>query len=254
MNILMVIPAGSRSRRLPNKNILPLGKRPLLCWSVGSAYKAKKMLTGHHVDICLVADSDEYYEHAIKHSDIPISEFVPQYVKSEGELSEDCDTGLVIRDAMQKMEMHLSKGTSFAYHDFKYDLCVTLQPTSPFRKPERIVYLIDMANSTHASCLFTAKPVKEFPQWMFRDVGETFLGVPPRYLSSIIAQDLPKLYFPDGSIYVTKRDTILKGQVYGDDPIPIQYVDWNPIESVDIEDQFDFDFCSWLIESGKVKQ
>ena len=53
--ILALILARKNSKRLKNKNILALGSKPLICWTIDDILKLKK----NFEDIVLSSDSDK---------------------------------------------------------------------------------------------------------------------------------------------------------------------------------------------------
>lgn len=248
MNVLMIIPARSKSRRLPNKNILKLGGKPLLCWSLDAALKASDQLKAHKCLTILDTDSEEYVKIAEDYLKktrpgfgIDANEIAP-YLRPP-HLSDDVATGLVIENAHRMM---------IELYGFDADIVVTLQPTSPFRYWSNICFMIDLLRTRALKyCIFTAKRIKEFPQWAFTEDGELWLGYPPEMLSGLIAQNLPKLYLPDGAIYITKKHRIrgLYGFAHENMLLPVE----DKIANLDIEEQFDFDFAQWLVETGRVK-
>ena len=51
--VLAIIPARGLSKRLPRKNILPLGGKPLICWSIEAA------LNCSYIDRLIVSTEDD---------------------------------------------------------------------------------------------------------------------------------------------------------------------------------------------------
>lgn len=267
MKILMVIPARSGSVRLPHKNIKLLGDKPLICWTIDVALEAKAKLiaAGHECKVSVSTDSleyqqairDYYYSQGMTEKEFiewSWGEFMPFHRPSD--ISGDVDTGLVIKHAYEWWK-HDKAGEKF-----DADVCITLQPTSPFRTVDDIVESVEAIYVTDAlggafeflyDCVFTARPVTEFPQWMFMSTTEgarTWLGIPNRFLSGYIAQDIPELWIPNGAVYVTKSEFIQQGRIYGD---TCDIVAMKALHSVDIEELEDFDLAEWLLETGKVK-
>jgi N-acylneuraminate cytidylyltransferase/CMP-N,N'-diacetyllegionaminic acid synthase len=284
MNILAIIPARSGSKRVPGKNVRPLGGKPLLLWTVDAAIEAKgRLAPEHQLDVCLSTDSQDYVDIVLNHLMTrqeagTLKDYSILVVRRSGALAEDCDTAEVILDAMRKMEERPwppdeSRGIfidgsgpppSFLSRKGGYDVCVTLQPTSPFRSWKDITDCINLYESSRMcsihtppdvkvghDCVFTARPVTEFPQWMFVEGGHSYLGIPTRYLSGIIAQDLPKLYFPNGAVYLSSRELITAEhpRIYGD---RCGIVVMDKLRSLDIEEEGDFAYCEWLLANKKV--
>lgn len=280
----MVIPARSGSRRLKDKNILDLGGKPLLAWTWQAAMQAKNNLATSDVKIILSTDSEEYIKALLEHR---MKEGRVTRTKEEAEpygdkmwwadwraehapfirppeLSEDVDSGLVVKHAWDW----------FAYHkNWFADITILLQPTSPFRWGSHILDVItllhrDVIHKPELDSVFTVKPVKEFPQWMFLEdpikikeyvpphkevvIGhhaKTWLGFPLKYLSGFIAQEIPSLFIPNGAVYGMKKDVVKAGRIYGD---KAGFVVMDEMHSLDIEEQEDLDYARFLVDTGRM--
>ncbi|MBW2671911.1 MAG: acylneuraminate cytidylyltransferase family protein [Deltaproteobacteria bacterium] len=221
--VLGVIPARSGSRRVKDKNIRPLGGKPLMAWTIMAAKEAETL-----DEVVVSTDSERYAEHA-KRLQVPV-------VMRPASLRGDIDTGLVVRHAVHELE---SCG--------RFDAVVVLQPTSPFRTSEDIDRAVRLLKPPFDSVVSVVE-VSQHPAWMFRLKNgslESFLGFPLRLLSGIIAQDLPKLYMPNGAIYVARREVVEEGRVYGDNPAAYPM----PRErSLDIEEEFDFKLAEAMLQ------
>ena len=240
----------------------------MFLWTIEAAERAAELLRYDETQIIVSTDSakyakiagDFYYTirterlgaKAYRSKEMALKHICP-FIRPP-EISGDCDTGLVVKHAWHYA---LQSG-------FEADVVVTLQPTSPFRDPDDIVACVRALKEHHTSgetdylwdCVFTAKKATEFPHWMFR-MGhiaqtavdaESYLGVPLKYLSGIIAQDLPQLFIPNGSIYATRADLIAEGRIYGDKPGMIILAEPH---NLDIEEQKDLDYARWLVENNK---
>jgi CMP-N-acetylneuraminic acid synthetase len=95
-----------------------------------------------------------------------------------------------------------------------FDAVCLLQPTHPFRQPGDIDACITLLGESGADSVVTVLPVppEHNPHWVFfsgpdgtlrLSTGETTL-IPRR-------QDLPPAFHREGSVYVTRRDVVLKG-------------------------------------------
>ena len=272
MKALMVIPARQGSRRLKDKNIRFLGTKPLIWWSMETAVEAAILLKESNIEskIIVSTDSPEYQriandfgklEQWLSGKRLQAAPFL-----RPAEISKDVDTGLVCRHAWEYARDEMS---------FEADWVITLQPTSPFRDYDNIVYMLHIAvnsadkpNLTYP-CVFSVKPVTEFPRWMFtvkdHEEGLKSMNYPtwkdfakPAFkqredvsLSGDIAQDQPKLYIPNGSVYITRKDIIQQGRIYGD--YNGAYIMEEPWKNVDIEEEIDFRWAEFLLKEGYVK-
>lgn len=118
-DILVVIPARGGSKRLPRKNVLPLGGKPLICWTIEAALEAK--LDG---SIMVTSDDEEILAIARQYE----SQGVIAYKRPYELATDTASTADVLIDAVQAEQA--------AGHDPK--TLVLLQPTSPLRNAEDI--------------------------------------------------------------------------------------------------------------------
>ena len=122
MKILYLIPARGGSKGLLKKNIKLLNDKPLLHYSIDFA---RKFTTDKN--ICLSTDDNEIIDCA-KEINLEVNFIRPKHLASD-----TANTNDVINHAIKYYE---SKGII-------YDLLILLQPTTPFRKKEHLVEMID---------------------------------------------------------------------------------------------------------------
>lgn len=199
MNVVGVIPARSGSIRVKNKSIARLGGYPLIYYTIREALRAKTLSR-----VIVSTDSQHYAEIAHNHgAEIP-------FIRPK-KISGDCDTTLVLKHCIEFLE---GKG-------YRVDVVVTLQPTSPFRLAKDIDVCVVKLLETECDSVVSVKVVSEPPAWMFRLVGDRmapFQDIDTSKLGGMIFQNLPKLVIPNGAIYVTHRNVIMKeGRIYGKD-------------------------------------
>jgi CMP-N,N'-diacetyllegionaminic acid synthase len=115
---LAVIPARGGSKGIPKKNIQCVGDKPLLCYAIDSILDSDI-----GVDIVVSTDSDEIAQVAIDHGGAYVIKR-PKSISGDGAKTEDA-----LLDALDQMESLYGK---------TYEVVLTVQPTSPFRKPETV--------------------------------------------------------------------------------------------------------------------
>ena len=125
MQILYLIPARGGSKGLKLKNIKLLNGKPLLHYSIEFA---RKFTTDNN--ICLSTDDEDIIKCARK------ANFEVDFVRPKELASDTANTNDVIKHALEYYE---SKGRV-------YDLVILLQPTSPFRKKEHLLEMLDSWN------------------------------------------------------------------------------------------------------------
>lgn len=184
MTALVVIPARGGSKGVPRKNLLPLGGRPLLMWTVAQA---------------LAADDGDLIV-AVSTEDAEIAEVAraagARVIERPAELAQDTTpTEPVVLHAMDVVE---AEGTAL-------DAVLLLQATSPVRRPDTIGRALARFRETRADSLVGVIPSTPF-FWHLPSAP----GAPatadydparrPRR-QELTAQQLH--YFENGSLYVT---------------------------------------------------
>lgn len=182
--LLAVIPARGGSKRLPRKNLLPLGGRPLIGWTIAAAQASGVF------DAILVSTDDAEIAAVARDAGALVPWLRP------AELATDTATSAaVLQHALAWYEA--GRGDAEAV--------VLLQPTSPFRRAASIAaavasYRAQPGPTPHA--VVSVSPAAAHPAWCFRLDGDTmqpFLGWEPLRQRS---QDLPPAYALNGAIYV----------------------------------------------------
>lgn len=115
---LAVIPARGGSKGIPKKNIQCVGDKPLLCYAIDSILDS-----GIDADIVVSTDSDEIAQVALGHGGAYVINR-PKSISGDGAKTEDA-----LLDALDQMK---------SLHGKTYEVVLTVQPTSPFRKPETV--------------------------------------------------------------------------------------------------------------------
>lgn len=204
---MAVIPARSGSKRLPGKNILPLGGKPLIAWSIEAAQAASR------IDRIVVStDAEEIAAVAVRHgAEVPFLR--------PAEISGDRTSDMpVLAHAAEWFRQATGRAP---------DLLVLLRPTTPLRAPDLIDRCIDRLFELDADSVRSVRPVgHSHPYWMLQcdeqGWARPFLdgkSVDEYYQS----QMLPPLYKHDGYCDVVRTrnlpipcppDATLKG-LYG---------------------------------------
>lgn len=144
MTILGLILARGGSKRIPNKNLIELGGRPLIAWTITAALSSEML--GHHVVVS--SDSDRIQAAAAEYGAVPITR-PPEMATDEA------SPYPAMIHALQR----------FAVADW---LCL-LQATSPFRVGEDIDACINMAHDLDA-------PVVSVSDGETRPNGAVYVG------------------------------------------------------------------------------
>lgn len=217
---VVLIPARGESKRLPNKNILPLGGIPLLAHSIRYAQANSSFIDSIYV----TTDNQEIKKVAL--------EFGAQVIDRPQNLSGDFEP------TISSLQHALS------VLDTNFENVILLQPTNPLRPENLLIDCFEKFKNTNCQSLFTVSPNQNK---LGKLVGEKF--EPFNYEIGQRSQDLEPLYFENGLLYIVKAATIKQGKIITEDAFP--YVVNHLFSKVDIDTQDDFDFAEYLYSKIK---
>ena len=221
MKKIAIIPARSGSKGLPNKNILMLGNKPLIAYTIEAALKSKEFER-----VVVSTDSLEYKYIAEKFG-------AEVFMRSE-ELSNDkASSFVVIEDVLKKIETTI-------------DYFVLLQVTSPFRNENHIKesikvfengidtydFLVSMQKSDKSSSLI--KPI--YNSGTLEEYNIDY--------SNYSRQKYDE-YHPNGAIYIGKIKEYLEQKHFFGKRSKAYFM--NKEDSVDIDDSFDFEIAITIL-------
>jgi CMP-N,N'-diacetyllegionaminic acid synthase len=178
--VLAVIPARGGSKGIPRKNIIDIGGKPLIAWTIEAAKKSK------YIDrIILSSEDDEIIEVASEWGcEIPF--------KRPIELAQDDTPGIdPVLHALDNIR--------------GFDYLVLLQPTSPLRSTEDIDgAIMKCIESNSNSCVSITESDKS-PYWMFTmNKDYTLCKLLQDGRNDYQRQLLPKTYYLNGAVYVAE--------------------------------------------------
>ena len=190
--ILAIIPARGGSKRLPNKNILPMGSKPLIAWSIEAA-KGSKYID----DVIVSTDSQEIYDVAQKYG--AHTPFI-----RPSELAQDDTRSIDV--VIHALEF---------FKENEYDYVILLQPTSPLRETGDIDGAIEYCFDKNADSVIGVCEVVHSPLWSntLDDTLSMNDFLDDKYNNSR-SQDLPIYYRINGAFYMSKTDSVLKNETF----------------------------------------
>lgn len=228
MKILGLIPARGGSKGVPKKNIKLLGDKSLIAYTIESAQQSREI----HTTI-ISTDSDDIFQVADSLG------LQPPFIRPE-HLAQDTTSSLdVVQHAIAFFEDQ---------HIF-FDAVCLLQPTNPFRENGFIDQAIAKFTASNADSLVSVLPIPhEYnPHWAFEENENGFLQIATGEEKIISRrQELPKAYFRDGAIYITKTAVIKSGSLYGNS---IAYIHSNPEWHVNIDTIEDWEKAESLLKT-----
>ena len=221
MKKIAIIPARSGSKGLPNKNILMLGNKPLIAYTIEAALKSREFER-----VIVSTDSLEYKYIAEKFG-------AKVFMRSE-ELSNDkASSFVVIEDVLNKIEITV-------------DYFVLLQVTSPFRNENHIKesikvfekgidtydFLVSMQKSDKSSSLI--KPI--YNSGTLEEYNIDY--------SNYSRQKYDE-YHPNGAIFIGKVKEYLEQKHFFGKRAKAYFM--NKEDSIDIDDSLDFEIAITIL-------
>lgn len=229
MRILAVIPARGGSKGIPKKNIVDLNGKPLIAYTIEQALLCKDEI----FQVIVSTDSEEIAEVSRFYgADVPFSRPV--------ELATDQATSLsVMQHAVRKVEQA---------ENIKIDWSILIQATNPLVLCEDIKEVICLASSSaDATSVVSVCDAMESHPIKLRVIKDGFLlpyleNTPETMRRQEFA---PHVYKRNGSLYMTRRDTLFNdNDLYGDKILPYLMP---PERAVDIDTKQDLEFAAFLL-------
>lgn len=225
---LAIIPARAGSKRLPNKNILLLNKKPLISYSIIEAKKSK------YIDeVVVTSDGKDILKVA--------KQYKASIVKRPAKLSSDTATTF---DAIK----HTIK--CYKKQNKEFDYIILLQPTSPLRLAKDIDNAIKILNKKNAKAVVSISRMEHSPLWSFKAKKNKKLDkiFKTKFMHKR-SQDLPQYYGLNGAVYICKTKMLLK---YGTFLLPKGIYGYKMPQkrSIDIDAKIDFQLAEILQKKG----
>lgn len=223
LNSLCVIPARCGSKGLKNKNILDLGGKPVLAYSI-EACKA----SGIFGEVYVATDNEDYANIAERYgAKVPFLE--PESMA--GDYVSSTEPVIYFNDMLNE----------------NYDLLWCVQPTSPMKIADDIVaaYKVLEQNEQCDFVLSTTEVDPHYFHWALEDkengISDLFFG--KKML--VDRSQLNKVYRPNGAIKVGRKDKVVQYRHYFGENI--MRMEMPEERSIHIRSKFDLDLCRFLI-------
>ena len=191
--IIAIIPARSGSKSIKDKNIIKLGKKPLIAWSIESCFKSKLISK-----VYVSTDSKKYAKIAKQFGPV---EILLRPKKISGDLSTDYQ---MIKHAIENI-------------DYDYNYIAHIRPTTPLRKTSDLNTAIKIFINSKFTSL---RSVHEMSETSYKSV-EVNRGV-LRSLKNLNftidelntpRQKFNKTYNPNGVIDIYKKSLITRNKL-----------------------------------------
>jgi CMP-N,N'-diacetyllegionaminic acid synthase len=222
--VLAIIPARGGSKGLPRKNIIDLAGKPLIAWTIEASLKSK------YITKTIVSSDDKEILSISK-------EYGAEVIKRPDHLASDYATSeSVVKHVIDYLE---SIGEMF-------DIVVLLQPTSPLRSYKNIDSAFEVMFDSKATAVISVYEVDNKMLKTFSKNNSGFLyGISNNKYSFMRRQDLPKIYMPNGSIYIINTKSFKEVNSFMTNKT-LSYI-MSKEKSRDIDERIDLDFCTLII-------
>ncbi len=222
--VLSIIPARGGSKGLPRKNVLPLGGKPVISWTIDAALKSRTLSS------VIVTTDDSEIASIAENAGAELPFMRPNELASDTAPMVD-----TVIHALLAFE-HIKRQT--------FEAVALLQPTCPLRTPRDIDGSVELLYKTGADSVITVHKVDSaHPYYMYRlkDGAPEHIMAPPSGLTR--RQDYEDIYLRNGLVYVTRREVLLEQKsFYGKSQ---QAFVTDPMRSVNIDTQTDFDLAAF---------
>lgn len=221
--VLALIPARGGSKGLPRKNVLQLGGKPLIAWTIEAALESKSV-----DQVVLSSDDDEIIETAkMLGCSVPF--------RRPDDLGTDLASSIdVVLHALDQLP--------------GFDYVILLQPTSPLRTSSDIDSAFDLLQGSSSSSCVSVCETEQSPYWMYRLTNNNQLrNVLPEVPAISRRQDLPTTYVLNGAIYIAQVNWLRKEKTWIHHDT-IAYV-MDRSSSIDIDTAEELIACSKLIDT-----
>ncbi|MCT7487121.1 acylneuraminate cytidylyltransferase family protein [Aliarcobacter cryaerophilus] len=196
-SFIAIIPARSGSKGLPNKNIKELNGKPLIGWSIETAFKSK------YLDEIFLSTDSQYYSDIASEFGLNTPFLRPLNLSTDNSTNDE-----VIEHTLNEYKDRFSK---------KFDYIVWLEPTSPLREDDDIDNMIEkiVDNQNIFDSIVSIGEVDEHPNYIKRALDNGELAPYCMDLKNTVRrQDNDKAFFPYGVAYISKVDVYLEEKTF----------------------------------------
>lgn len=224
-NALAIIPARGGSKGIPRKNLLPIDGKPLIAWTIEAAKGCP------HISRLVVSSDDEEI--------LVVSRSLgAETLSRPAELAGDKIRSEPV--AVHALEMVGKDG-------ILPEWMVYLQPTSPLRTAKHITSAFEVLFASAADGLISVYEADNKFLKAYRTTPEGYLaGAVNNDFPNWNRQDLPKIYLPNGALYIMRtKDFLEQPRFWNEKTIPFVM---GEEESIDLDTPEDITVITALLK------
>ena len=229
---LAIIPARGGSKRLKRKNILPLGGKPLICWTIEAALKSNLF------EKVFVSTDDEETAAIASNANASVLIRPSSLATDTASCAEVCEWHLV----------QMAKSNHY------YDRLYCLYATSPLRSSDDLLEM-DRLFRVNNDCSAVIS-VTSFSHYPYQAFQRSESGLIKPYWPDLCRKkrtELPEFVAGNGSAYAININTFMRIKdfyVPGMSGLYSYYMD--PLKSIDLDVESDYILLEALFSSGSV--
>jgi N-acylneuraminate cytidylyltransferase len=227
MKILAVILARGGSKRLPGKNILRLGEKPLINWSIDVVKGIPEI-----IDV-LVSTDDQEIANVSKKAGAMVPWLRPSSLSA--------DTSSSVDALLHAMDWYEGEKGSI-------DGVLLLQPTSPFRTKKTILEGIQLFRVNKDSSIVGVSPAESHPLWAVKINQNKIVPYIEQKGFTSRSQDLPEAFTINGNFYLISPRTLKEELTFFVPDRTIPLLARTRMEGLDIDDPDDFELAKAYIK------
>lgn len=231
MNTVALIFARGGSKGVPNKNIIPLGGKPLICWAIDCAKSVER------IDRIIVSTDSEQIAEVAREAGADVPFMRP------AELATDT----VSEWLAWKHALEYLRATDGSYPD----VMVVVPATAPLRSRADVDRCLDDYERGEVDVVITVTDANRSPYFnMVRigDDGYSRLVIPPSG-GVVRRQDVPVVYDMTTVCYVARPDFVARSNGLFEGRIRSVHI---PVDrAVDIDTPLDFQIAELLLASAR---
>ncbi len=225
MNILCTICGRKGSKGIKNKNLKLINKKPLIYYTITQAKKSKLF-----DQIVVSTDDKKIQNKAI--------EFGAKswFIRSKKLSHSRAPKIPVIRDNLLRSEKYFST---------KFDYIIDLDISSPLRSILDIKRAFKKFKKNNYDNLFSVNKSKKNPYFNMVEISQSRVYISKNKKSFFTRQELPIVYSLNASIYIWKRNILLKSDNLIGNKTGIY--EMSEQKSIDIDSKFDLKLVKFLM-------
>ncbi len=224
MRMLGIIPARGGSKGIPRKNLVDVGGRPLIAWSIETG---KNLLSVGTLARCIVSTDDEEIALVARSfgADVP-------FMRPADAATDTAKAIAYVKHALNELERL----------DGAYDAVMLLQPTTPCRNLAAIqeaVKRFDISNANSLISCYQEDYINDLVMYKDVDGNGRLRPINPRHNRGVRRQDSSPIMIRNGAIYITRVSYLREtGQLVCDNPL---FMMMRKIDSIDVDTLDDLD-------------